>query len=489
LRMSSLADIIKSNLNVEENHPAIVTSSITISYQDLNDRIRSAAVYLHSIGIRQHTKVAILSSNNISYVVYVLALWSLNACIIPLNIRLSDPELIEIINFSDAEFLFCGENEKRNLSLKIPAETLTFSPDVPDGFETPETNPDDISLIMFTSGATGKPKGVMHSLNDLIHSADNGQNLLSQTRKDKWLASLPFYHIGGISIIIRSLRFGSTLAIPDSLNNTDLRNAIDILKPSLASLVPTQLKRLLESGWKPGKELRHILLGGGFTEEGLINDAVNAGCVVSNVYGSTETSAFVTAIKPEQILHKPLSAGKALGRNKLVIVDEVLNDVKTGTAGEICVEGDSLFQGYYKDKDETDRKLIGGKYLTGDIGFIDEDSDLFVQARRTDLIITGGENVNPLEVENVLNKMSGIEDSCVVGLQDKEWGQIVTAALVMKKDLTINEISDFLKGKISSYKIPKKIYRVEKIPRSSLGKILRDKVKEEILSNLSGLDF
>ncbi len=480
MKMTVIEEIRKKDLMAENNHPAIITSLTTISYKELKNKIQATAAYLNSLGVKQNTKAAILSGNNPDCVIYILAIWSLNACVIPLNIQLSDAELTDILNFSDAEFLFLDNDVKRNIPLKIPREAFIQAAGKPKYFRGPGMNPDGISLIMYTSGVTGKPKGVMHTLNDLINSADNSQSLLSQTQKDRWLASLPFYHIGGLSILSRTFRFGSTLIIPDSLKHTDLRNALDNFNPTLSSMVSTQLNRLIETNWKPGKELRNILLGGGFVDEELIKEAVSAGCIISNVYGSTETSAFVTANNPEMVKLKPLSAGKALGENKIFIADEELNQVEPGTPGEILVEGNSLFHGYYKDGESTGQKLIDGKYRTGDIGFIDEEGDLFVQARRTDLIITGGENVNALEVENVLNKMSAIGDSCVFALPDKEWGQIVAAAVVLKNKISLIEIAEFMKGKIASYKIPKRFFPVDKIPKSSLEKIMREKVKEEI---------
>ena len=151
-----------------------------------------------------------------------------------------------------------------------------------------------------------------------------------------------------------------------------------------------------------------------------------------------------------------------------------------GVSGEILIQSNALFHGYYKDEKETAKKLTPKGFLTGDVGYIDSDGDLYVEARRTDLIITGGENVNPLEVENALNKIAGIGESCVFALPDKEWGQIVAAAVVLIEDISIEEITDHLKGKIAGYKIPKRFYPVESIPRSPLGKILREKVREEI---------
>ena len=207
---------------------------------------------------------------------------------------------------------------------------------------------------------------------------------------------------------------------------------------------------------------------------------MKAGCRISNVYGSTETSAFVAACDPESVRTKPLSAGKALGSNKIFIVDDQINEEKAGIRGEILIQSNALFHGYYKDEKETAKKLTPKGFLTGDVGYIDKDGDLFVEARRTDLIITGGENVNPLEVEKALNKIPGISDSCVFALPDKEWGQLAAAAVVLTEDISIKEITEYLKGKIAGYKIPKRFYPVDSIPRSPLGKILREKVREEI---------
>ncbi len=268
--MNILEVIIRNDSYAIDNNPAVITHQHIITYKELEKKILLTAAYLSSLGMKENTKVALLSRNNSEYAVYLLALWSLNACAVPLNIKLADPELTDIINFSDAEFLFYNEKEKRDLPALIPAEAFIQSPPDTGAFELTDINPGGISLIMFTSGVSGKPKGVMHSLNDLLNSADNSQDLLSQSRVDKWLASLPFYHIGGLSILTRTLRFGSSLIIPESLKHTDLRDSLDNQKPTLVSLVSTQLKRLLETDWKPGKELKNLLLGGGFANEELI---------------------------------------------------------------------------------------------------------------------------------------------------------------------------------------------------------------------------
>jgi O-succinylbenzoic acid--CoA ligase len=481
--MQILSEIVNKNVNIPEANPAIVTDHETLSYSQLENRTLSAAAYFRSIGIRRNTKVALLSSNCADYVINILAAWFLNSIVIPLNVRLSDNELSEIIKFSDAEFLLINKTESRNIPTSISQVDFHFAPHSKfTKSNQHKIDTENIALIMFTSGATGKPKGVMHSIRNLLNSADNSQSILSQNSKDKWLASLPFYHIGGLSIIIRSLRFGSVLIIPESLNNNDLKISFEKFNPSLASLVAAQLKRLLDSDWSPGKELRHLLLGGGFSDRQLTQKALSNNFPVTNVFGSTETSAFITANSMEGMKLKPSSAGHTLGDNKISIVDDKFKNLPVGSSGEIMVEGNTLFHGYYKEEETTRLKLRNGKFFTGDIGFIDEDGYLFIEARRNDLIVTGGENVNPLEVENLLNEIPEIIESCVFALPDEEWGQIVAAAIVLNEKISTQEMVEFMKGKIAGYKIPKRFFTVEKIPKSPLGKIMREKLKKGISS-------
>lgn len=472
---------IRKSPGLKKDHPALISSDVILTYSELENKIQLAAEYFHHLGIKENNKIAILDSNNPDYLINILALWELNTCIIPLNTRLTENETAELLSASDADFLFIPENKKYNLTvktqvIKIPIESVKHLP----GFKTHGINPDEISLIMFTSGITGKPKGVEHSLRDLLNSADNSESFLLQKNNDRWLASLPFFHIGGLSIITRTLRYGSTLIIPDSLKNNDLKKAFEVFKPTHASLVSTQLIRLLETGWKPGKELKNLLLGGGVIEESLIKEALSKGCKVTNVYGATETCAFVTANSGAGIINKPASAGKALGSNKISIIKDNSDISGTGESGEVCIESNSLFHGYYKDLETTRTKLRDGKFYTGDIGYIDSDGDLHIEARKADLIITGGENVNPIEVENVLNKIPEIRESCVFALEDKEWGQIVAAAVVLNRKISIKGLAENLKGKIASYKIPKRFFPVDNIPKTPLGKIKREQIREEI---------
>ena len=187
------------------------------------------------------------------------------------------------------------------------------------------------------------------------------------------------------------------------------------------------------------------------------------------VYGSSETASMVTAISTNEIKSKPQSVGKSFSNVEIKISDD----------SEILIKSNSLFKKYLKEENETSSKLVNGFYHTGDLGFVDEDGYLFIEARRNDLIVTGGENVNPFEVEKALLEIPFITEACVFAKQDKTWGQIVSCAIVTD-DSTLSEkkIKDFLKQKIAGYKIPKKIYFTDELPRTPLGKLEREKIKK-----------
>ena len=344
---------------------------------------------------------------------------------------------------------------------------------------------DSTAVIIFTSGSTGKPKGVQLTFNNLIQSALTGNQLFNYKKNDRWLASLPFYHVGGFSIITRAIFNGNTLLLPENLNIESVQNVIQKKHPTLTSFVSTQLKRLLENDIKPNPELRHILLGGGFLDTDLVTSAINKGWNVSKSYGSTETASFVTALTATEFVIKKESAGKALTPNEILIVDENRNLLEPKTLGEVAVKGKSVAKGYINNRDETGQKFKGDTYYTGDYGYLDDDGYLFIEARRNDLIVSGGENINPYEVETELLRHPYILEASVLGLEDKEWGFITAAAVVTRENkiIQLEELKLFLKDKLAGFKIPKKLFIVEKFPKTEMGKIQKEKLKEIIMKN------
>ena len=283
------------------------------------------------------------------------------------------------------------------------------------------------------------------------------------------MASLPFYHIGGFQIICRSLYYGCTIVLPESLKTDDLVTAITNLNPTHISLVSAQLQKFCYLEQRANKSLKVTLVGGGFVDDELMIEADKLGWKPYRVYGSSETASMITAISANEIKAKSQSVGKALNNVEIIISDD----------SEILIKSNSLFKKYLDDEKETASKLIDGFYHSGDLGFVDADGYLFIEARRNDLIVTGGENVNPIEIEKALLQFPFIKDACVFPKQNKTWGQIVACALVVTdSSIDIKSIKEKLKLILTGYKIPKEFYFVDELPRTSLGKLEREKIKK-----------
>ncbi len=470
--------------NFSKNLTGLISKEKTLNYSELENQINSYASYLKENGIKKDDRVCLIGDNSIEFIFIVLALWKLNAVPVPLNTKLQDKELKGLIDFSKCQFVFIHKDLKRKISFSnsktiyFPFDNLSFNQTLKE-ISNSESLLNNTAVIIFTSGSTGKPKGVMLSFKNLIVNAVNGNEAINYELNDKWLASLPFYHIGGFSIIVRALLFGNSIVIPNSLKNDDIIFCLENFNPTLVSFVSTQMQRLIDISFKPNKNIKNVLLGGGFINETLCRSALKNGWPVSRVYGSSETSSFVAYIDKTKLPAKINSSGKALTKNQILILDGEDKKLKPNQTGEIVVKSDSVMEGYLFNLLETKAKLKDDFYYTGDVGYLDEEGYLFVEARRSDLIITGGENVNPLEVEKHLNNIDEIKESCVFPIEDTEWGQKIAAAVVLNKKISEEKIKEILKNKIASYKIPKIFFFVDNLPKTSLDKIKRQEIKEK----------
>jgi O-succinylbenzoic acid--CoA ligase len=483
--MKSVINFLKElncKVNISEERIIISAPNESIAYYILDYKVRTVAKYFRVLGIGSKDLVAILCDNSPDYIISILALWILEAIPIPLNTRLSASEIEEQINFLGCKFILTDYLFKEKVS-KIKIEKINIhliyfnlrGDDVEFRF-----NQNGTALIMFTSGSSGKPKAVELTFSNLIQSAKIGNNYLMQTSKDRWLASLPFYHIGGFSIIFRALMFGTEIILPNNLKMQSIIQSINHFKPTLISFVSSQMKELLKNNIQPHDELKHVLLGGGFIDSNLMREALQKGWNVSKVYGSTETSSFVTVLSPEEFKLKPESAGKSIPPNEVYIVDGNGNELPIEIEGEIAIKSPAVMQRYFNEDAATKNKLVNGIYLTGDIGYKDSEGYLYLVNRRSDLIVTGGENVNPAEVEEIIMKFPKVKDVCVFGIDDIKWGQKVTASIVStsSQKFSLNDLRNFLKDKLASFKIPKEIYFVDELPKTELGKVRREAVKK-----------
>ena len=473
-------DLLNKKINSLQDQPVVISDEMNLNYLELIEKVTSCANWLSKLNIRQDEHVALVSDNNPDLIITLFALWQISAVPVVLNCKLTDEELKKLIDHSKSKnILVHNDFSKRLPGLNKIIFLLKDKESTNENSEISIVDRNKTALILYTSGTTGSPKGVMLSFNNLISSTESAGTFFSFNHNDRWLVSLPLYHIGGIQILIRSIVYGSAMIIPKSLRTNDIIEAMGKFKPTQISLVPTVLSRLIKKEITPNKEIKNVFLGGGPANERLLKNAVKKSWNIIKVYGSTETSSMVSSVTIKDKPDKINSAGKPLGKNIIRIVDENGTPLSANMQGEIIIEGDSIMKGYWDDKEETNKGLINKKYFTGDLGFLDEEGYLYVISRKDNLIISGGEKINPKEIEEIMLSLPDIFEVCVIGLEDQEWGQIVAAAVVRKSlSLTQEQIIESLKHRLASFKIPKKLLFVDKIPTTPLGKVKQEEVRK-----------
>ena len=328
--------------------------------------------------------------------------------------------------------------------------------------------------VLFTSGTTGTPKAVVLSANALIASADAVAQALEVVETDVWYACMPLFHVGGLSILLRTWRCGARVVSDRRFDEHLLEGAMQQHRCTLVSLVPTMLDRLTTACLSPPDSLRLSFIGGGPATPSLLQRATQAGWHPRFSYGLTEAASTVAVMRRDPVPGEPAWAGLALPGNQLT-----LSSVGSDGVGEILVEGPTLLTGHLQS-DGAVRLRPEGSHATGDFGILSNDGLLRVVDRRTDLIVSGGENVYPAEVELVLLEHPGVMDACVVGLPDERWGQRVVAAVVLREGTSDADMSDWCAAHLAAFARPRAVYQVAALPRNAMGKIERRLVREQL---------
>ena len=487
LNLKENTGVLEQQAKVNGAVLAIISEKNKLTYKKLYSEVRKTAQYFRNNGIKENDKVAFLIENNENFIINLFAVWKLGAIAVPINVKLLSNEIKNLFSVVDCSRILVQKNLQQNLNF-TSKEKLMVCP-FKYNHRTNKTlikniksSLTDTAVIIFTSGTTGRQKGVEITFDNLYQSAATLNTFIKHSTGDIWLASLPFYHIGGFSIITRSILNGCTIVLPNSLKIFDIKTAFEKYHPAFISLVPTMLKTFLETGTKPHKNMKAMFIGGGPSLSKLIEKSIKKKFKIVKVYGSTETTSMVTAATQHDLIGKLQTSGKPIDNNKIKIVDENKNELPDGKTGEIVVEGNSVAKGYFNNIKATEKKFVNRKFYTGDFGFIDKDGFLFIEMRRDDLIISGGENINSKEVENAILNISGIKDAYIFKEKDELWGEIVCAGVVFNNIIFKDEkLKKLLKKSLAAYKIPKKFYRLDKIPRNDLGKVN----KKEFINKLS----
>lgn len=465
------------------NALALIIGKQRWSYAELNHLVDICAGHLAEI-VSPGQHVGILMPNNLAYVCLIHALARVGAVLVPLNMRLTVPELVWQIDRGDCRLLVtntvtssqASSLAARGISL-ISAEDLFNPATSSDLIVAHQFTLENPQAIVFTSGTSGQPKGAVLSYANHYWSAVSSAFRLGLHKEDRWLSCLPLYHVGGLAVILRSCLYGTAVILHDRFDEEAISSSLDRQAVTLISLVPTMLLRLLNYRRDRSfpASLRHVLLGGAAASEELYQRCRKLDIPLSVTYGLTEAASQVATMLPQQTLAKPGSVGKPLLFTSVEIIDDKGRALPAGSVGEICVTGPTVMGGYYKDERATSEILREGRLHTGDMGFVDKEGDLWLLQRRSDIIISGGENIYPSEVEEILLRHPAVAAACVVGIPDPLWGQRVAATIELHTgaSLTKEELSDFARNNLAGYKLPREILFVKQLPQTASGKVHR----------------
>lgn len=453
----------------------------TYSFLQVKKESMRIAQQLASLNVGQHSKVAILSKNKLEIVFIIFALSYVNAVAVMLNTRLTTKELQYQLEQSNAKIVITTEQLKREKKLPID-HVVTLrdiqslkKKDVPLATEITLSDP---FTMMFTSGTTGLPKAVVHTYRNHWWSAVGSMLNLGLHDDDKWLLTLPIFHIGGFSILMRSVIYGMTIFFMETYERTAVYEALHHRQVTIASLVTLMLEHYMDDlgdGSFPST-CRTILLGGGPVSPATLHDVKYKQIPLFLSYGMTETSSQIVTLNKKYIHEKIGSSGKPLFPAEIKIAAKDEHGI-----GEIYVKGPMVIAGYYEAVQANRESFANGWLKTGDLGYVDEDGFLFVVDRRTDLIISGGENVYPSEIEAVIRKMKHVKEVAVVGKSDETWGEVPVAFVVLQTEtVTAEQVMHHTETYLAPYKRPKEIHFVAALPRNATNKLMRYQLQKQL---------
>ncbi len=500
----NLPDWIASNAGLTPAKPAIRFPGRDVSYAALAALVEQLAAALAASGVKRGGCVAYLGFNSPEMLALLFASARLGALFMPLNWRLAAPEHRQMLEDCPPALLFVEPQyvpQTDAFRSTLGTTTLvSFGAAGTGWISWPEfcaraqgpaphdaqSGADAPLLICYTSGSTGKPKGVLLTQRALECNAANSADMHELTADDVILTTLPLFHVGGLNNqTTPALQAGCTVVLHPKFDPDATFDAIEQDGITLTVLVPAQLDMMMaHRRWASAdfSGLRMITTGSTIVPRHVIHAVHAKGVPLVQVYGSTETCPIAVYLKAPDALRKVGSTGKVATRCQLRIVDSQGAEVKPGATGEIVVKGDNVMVGYWKAPKITADVLVDGWFHTGDMGHQDEEGYLFVDGRSKEMIISGGENIYPAEIENLLIECPDIAEASVIGRPDERWGEIVVAVVVARADrhLTGEQVLKLLEGRIARYKHPKEVIVVDALPRTALGKIRKEDVRQMV---------
>jgi o-succinylbenzoate---CoA ligase len=454
---------------ISRDSPAVIAGGVTVTHAALAEHVAIAAGRLRTLRVRAGDRVGLWAENSAEWVFIALAVARAGGVLVPLNTRLVDSEIewqvgraaLPLTIASDglaARPVRGGRIVSFDEWRTLPVGDTAIAPGHGDAGRE--------AAIVFTSGTTGRPKGAVLTRGNQLASARATAAVLPLAPGDRWLASLPFFHVGGMSVVQRCVLAGACVVLPESFSAADLDRAIEHQGITHVSVVDATLGRILEArnGRPLPAHLRAVVVGGGPVRDAMLDACPQA----LATYGLTETCSMATLVRPGSPDALRRSAGPGLPGIDLRIADD----------GVIEVRGPIVMRGYLDDPAATDAVLGDGWLRTGDLGELDADGSLRVLSRRDDLIVSGGENVYPAEIEHALSQHDEVADAIVIGVPDPRWGQVPLAMVVLRRPGT-PDLRAFLETRLARYKLPRIVF-ADEIPRLANGKPDRVAVRARV---------
>lgn len=505
----NIVSILSQNARRHPEKPALVYEDRSYTYHEFNKMVNQLANGLIELGIKKGEKIALMMKNSDFFAISYYAVAKTGAVIVPMNFRLVKREVNYIMDQSDSVFVICDQEYEQliyDAKEDLPAVRQVITVEKPESKESRSlqdtlspnsteppveiSNSDDLH-ILYTSGTTGNPKGAVFDHERVLNVTVGCIGLMGYNTRERFIHVAPLYHAAQLVICMTSsFVLGGFNVIHREFNPVAMLRDIEKYKITSLFAIPTMFKFLIEV---PGGEkydvssIQRFLYGAAPMSKEMVNrtmDFFNSNNFYS-LCGLTEGGPSGIYLSPEDHKEKVGASGKdglLFAEAKLVTPEG--NETEANQVGEFILKGDTVMKGYYKKPEETEATLRNGWLYTGDLGYRDEDGFIYIVDRIKDMIISGGENVYSVEVENVLGTHPQIADVAIIGTPDEQWGEVVTAVIVSKEneEIHLEELEIFCRKHLSAYKIPRKTIFVEALPRNTSGKLMKYKLRESVKS-------
>ncbi|MFY0518068.1 class I adenylate-forming enzyme family protein [Lysinibacillus sp. UGB7] len=493
-RSNFVTDILKSHGVQTPQATALVFEGHETSYETLYTNVQKIAGYLQQKGFEKGDVIGLMLLNSDLFMTVYYGVQLAGFTVLPINTKLAPAELAYIFNHSEIKGLFyderlneTGKQIDYDFALKLNRQQLREIIDGPNTFTPIELNPQDTAVILYTSGTTGNPKGVMLSHANIVNAAEIWHDALQYRPTDRVYISIPLFHCAGLHVIgVGTMCGGAALVIDETFSPDRTLQSITKERVTIFTGVPTMYAILLGKKDMANYQFEHVrkfAYGSAPMPQEIIKQLKESfpNVEIQNLYGQTESTPGGTSLTDDAALERVGSVGRALARTQIKIVDNDGQELPSEQVGEICIKGPQIMKGYLKNEEETKKVIIDGWLYTGDLGRLDDDGYLYIVDRKKDMIIRGGENIYPIEVENVLYQIPQVLDAAVIGIPHEVYGEVPKAIIALVDDgaITEQDVIDFAKTKLAKYKIPHMVEFVKDLPRNPSGKVLKHVLREQ----------